>query len=48
LDDAAEKAMRPGLVWDPTNDDGELKWPLVEITYHLTWIDHDGEILCVY
>jgi hypothetical protein len=44
-DDATQKAMRPGLVLESTNDDDKLCWQLVEVTCPWSWIDHDGETL---
>jgi hypothetical protein len=44
-DDATQKAMRPDLVWDATNEEWKNGWQLVEVTRPWAWIDHDGETL---
>jgi hypothetical protein len=44
-DDATQKAMRPDLVWEATNEDGKNCWQLTEITCPWSWMDHDGETL---
>jgi hypothetical protein len=44
-DDATQKAMRPDLVWEATNEDGKNCCQLTEITCPWSWMDHDGETL---
>jgi hypothetical protein len=44
-DDATQKAMRPDLVWESTNEDGKNCRQLTEITCPWSWMDHDGETL---
>jgi hypothetical protein len=44
-DTATQKAMRPDLVWESTNEDGKNCWQLTEITCPWSWMDHDGETL---
>jgi hypothetical protein len=44
-DDATQRAMRPDLVWESTNEDGKNCWQSTEITCPWSWVDHDGETL---
>jgi hypothetical protein len=44
-DDATQKAIRPDLALENTNEENKICWQLVEITCPWSWIDHDGETL---
>jgi hypothetical protein len=44
-DDATQKAMRLGLAWEATKEEGRNWWQLVEVTCPCAWIDQDGETL---
>jgi hypothetical protein len=44
-DHATQKAIRPDLVWEATNENGKNSWQLTDITCRWSWVDHDWETL---